>query len=38
MSKKTGMNGDMFKKIHIKKKRPAFVKWWVYAHQMPKIL
>ena len=39
MSKKTGMNGDTFKKKnHIKKKRPAPEKWWVYAHQRPKIL
>ena len=48
MSKKTGMNDDMFKKI-IKKKvkrkkerkkerRLALMKRWVYAHQRPKIL
>ena len=33
MSKKTGMNGDMFKKRWL-----APVKQWVYAHQKPKIL
>ena len=33
MSKKTGINGDMFKKRWL-----APVKLWVYAHQRPKIL
>ena len=33
MSKKTGINGDMFKKRWL----PP-MKLWVYAHQRPKIL
>ena len=43
MSKKIGMNDDMFKKIIKKKKKKkertlALMKRWVYAHQRPKIL